>query len=454
VKGRRRALSTIVQQPLLVNSAVGTTKSVHGLIPLSKGEKHMRGSGSHLLRRAVRVALAGGVVAAVGIGVPTVATADPGGVPAGFASWADVMKEQYKLNAAGERVDAAPGAKEGLAGIVARPESRRLVVYWKGTMPAATTRLIQDLRAQVPIDVRPARFSATELVAASKVVAARPGVTSAGGNVDGSGIAATVDTSARFAQAAPASAAVGAIPVSVTPGGGPAEPADCSGRQDDCSPYFAGGLYLDTVFIGPTVVVKGSCTTGFAIRIQTAVNILSAGHCAENFDPILDGGGTIIGSAMNKSAGHDTVLIIPDAPNTATGQTFIQAWNGSATRRVAGASRSFVGGVVCTSGSATGENCEVRITAVNLTVKTTGGTFSPLVKASVPAGRVAMGKGDSGGPVYFGNADGTVNAAGTISSGQDFFACPAGLLATQCSSTVYYADITDTLAFYNAQIVT
>jgi hypothetical protein len=83
---------------------------------------------------------------------------------------------------------------------------------------------------------------------------------------------------------------------------------------------------------------------------------------------------------------------------------------------VAGASRSFVGGVVCTSGSATGEHCEVRINAVNLIVKTTRGTFSPMVKASVPAGQIATGKGNSGGPVYFGNADGSVNAAGSISA--------------------------------------
>src|SRR2546423_8181400 len=142
----------------------------------------MPSSGAHRLRRAVQVALVAGVVVAVGTGVPTADTADPGaadsagaaavrpgGVPAGFASWAEVMKEQNLLNAAGERVDAAPGAKEGLAGIVARPESRRLVVYWKGRVAAATTRPIHHLRAQVPIHVRPAEVSATELMAPAKV---------------------------------------------------------------------------------------------------------------------------------------------------------------------------------------------------------------------------------------------------------------------------------------------
>ena len=202
----------------------------------------------NLLKRTGHVLLTVGVVAVIGAGFPAAANADPGGgtdratgdtrsgpwsgpVPAGFSSWAEVMGVQTRLIAAAERINAA-GAQAGLAGIEARPESRRLKVYWKGSPPQATQALISSLRRQVPIDVLPARFSSTELIAASRDMARRPGVATSAPNVDGSGVTVTVTAAAARSLAVPN--AIGVIPVTVKTGDQPAAAA-CTGRQDDCS---------------------------------------------------------------------------------------------------------------------------------------------------------------------------------------------------------------------------
>ena len=177
--------------------------------------------------------------------------------------------------------------------------------------------------------------------------------------------------------------------------------------------------------------------------------MVGAGHCANDGDVVNDGGGEQLGTVTGKNAGRDTLLIFHPDGVTSTGDTYIGPFTADTNsfRRVVGASTSFVGGVVCTSGSFTGEHCDIRIDAVNSVVNTTVGQFSPEVHAVQNSGFIAVGRGDSGGPVYFGNGDGTVNATGDI-------ACPTGSASPQCSTGVWYADITQTLAFYHATINT
>jgi hypothetical protein len=405
-----------------------------------------------LLARAGRVLVAVGVTAGIGLAVPAAAHAKPGdgaGVPAskswpgrapaGFSSWTELFQVQNRLIAAAERINAAPEAQAGLGGVVARPESRRLKVYWKGSQPAAVRQLIAGLRRQVPIDVLPARFSAAELTAASRQAADRPGVATSAPNADGSGV--TVTVTAQMARSF-AVDAIGGIPVTVEAGPQPV-PTACTGRQDDCSAYFGGAYYF--------------CTTGFSIQHNGRTEMITAAHCANNGDAINDGAGEPIGTAADRQAGRDTVLIQHAAGVTSNGHVYVGPWNAGtgSNRRVTGSSASVVGAVVCTSGSWTGEHCEVRIRAVNVTVNTpSDGDFFPEVRASADSGGVVVGKGDSGGPVYFGNADGTVRGTGTISAQANVVTCPATRAATTCGSTVYYADLPQALTFYGATIST
>ena len=46
------------------------------------------------------------------------------------------------------------------------------------------------------------------------------------------------------------------------------------------------------------------------------------------------------------------------------------------------------------------------------------------------------------------------DAVGTISFAQNVVACPSGVPATKCGSTLLYADIKQSLAYYQASIVT
>src|SRR2546430_157636 len=123
----------------------------------------------HHHRRRPLAALAAvfAVVLAVVLVTPVAAQARPelpgaGAAPGGFASWADLMKMQNRLNAAAERIVAASAT--GYAGIVAAPENRELRVYWKGAPPAAAAGLIQQLRRGVAIRVPPATYSQRELL--------------------------------------------------------------------------------------------------------------------------------------------------------------------------------------------------------------------------------------------------------------------------------------------------
>ena len=119
--------------------------------------------------------------------------------------------------------------------------------------------------------------------------------------------------------------------------------------------------------------------------------------------------------------------------------------------------------LVCTSGSMTGEHCKIRIINQNLTINV-GYLIHPVVETMHDDGNVAAGEGDSGGPVVaqdsggpFGAGDFViVYAMGTITA-IDLNAevpCGSSYLPSVCSSTMFYVDVTKSLTYYNATIVT
>jgi hypothetical protein len=131
-------------------------------------------------------------------------------------------------------------------------------------------------------------------------------------------------------------------------------------------------------------------------------------------------------------------------------------------RRVKAAVGSSVGNWVCASASGTGEHCNMKVVAVNLWFPAAdgGAPYGPFVQADHQTGGVATGTSDSGGPVHFGvwyNLFGNfhaTDAVGTMSFGQNVVACPSGVPATTCGSTVLYADLKQSLAYYQVSIVT
>ncbi|MEU2613004.1 hypothetical protein ABZ570_15700 [Micromonospora sp. NPDC007271] len=360
---------------------------------------------------------------------------DKAPVPGGFSSWAEVMKMQQRLNAAATRIQEAARAlpDSGYASTVAAPENRELVVYWRGKVPASVRRVIAQQSRDVPVRVIPARYSEAEMLTEVRRLSSDPAYAQVIPMVDGSGI--------RVKQAAGRSArlATQASKVAVIAEGTTAGDGILFTRQNDSSPYWGGAR-------------TQNCTTGFAIWWNGNSRILSAGHCGNNGDYIYDGGGDFMGTVINDNDTRDTHMIdvrghgrVWDGPWTET----------SYTKAVRGATFSNVGNWLCTSGSRSGVRCNIRVTANNASW---GGRF-PMVYADQIDRLSAAGQGDSGGPVFElpSPDDGRVIAKGTITGGVDgtFVACTGEVWAGRvCSWRFVYADVTQSLAFYGASILT
>jgi hypothetical protein len=360
-----------------------------------------------------------------------------------------VFDVQERMNLAADSITDAAGADGGLAGIVAAPEARRLTVYWKGEPPADVSRVIDRVRAELPVDVKVARYSAAELSEVSRHVATQPGVAMVAGNVDGSGVTVTIHDEVDVT-----SWDVG-VPVTLKQGERPF-PTACS-RQVDCPPWWGGATYWSST---------GVCNMGFAVKLKNGTRLmLSAAHCAAGVgDALSTPNGSVIGFVESVNNTRDTMLIRSTLATDIQGVIYSGTTNAVSGyhRRVRAALGSSVGNYVCASASGTGEHCKMKVVAVNLWFPsaTGGAPYGPFVQADHISGGVATGTSDSGGPVHFGlwyiivgNYHAT-DAIGTMSFGQNEIACPAGLPAATCGSTLLYADIKATLTYYQASIIT
>ena len=360
--------------------------------------------------------------------VPAPAAAQPvDAVPAGFGTWDEVYAFQARLNAAAEQVLAAGGA--GNASIVAGPQNRELRVYWKGEVPAQVLALAKGL--DVPVAFLPARFTHTELVKQARRMAANPRVVEVAPQADGSGLAVTVADRVQPTDRA-ALQATTQVPLAIAAG---PRPQAMFNRQADV-PLFWGGSAYGT----PT----GRCTNGFPLQVAGSPNVfmISAAHCGNNGDPAsISGQASPTGTLTFKNACRDTLLI--NYPSGVSPAIYTGSFTSSSAASVVGTEPDFVGNLVATSGSSSGEHLNIPVQAVNVFAAITGipcTTVGPLTRAGYNTATCAVAPGDSGGPAYSYFFGATVLGRGTITAGINGTATCPGLVPNG-SNVVLYAPL-------------
>lgn len=388
----------------------------------------------------------------------------------------DVLADQTRLIAEADLIKAAGG--DGYAGISVAPEKGELTLYWHGTLPAQVQRTVEQARREVGVRVLPAAHSERELLAVAQRLAKEPGVASVGPKVDGSGLRLGYAGNMVSAESVPAIRDAG-VDVDVEQreymrATGLAQPAQCAlmpvDRQIDWCPYSGGAKY--TFLHGAD---RYRCTTGWPVRFNWSPGgsgvqyQLTAGHCGSDGLTVNNGAGAVMGTVERDTDSRDIMLIkTPSAPSM-----FAGAWNSNVLKTVSGTRGNYVGAYVCTSGSMSGQHCDLIVEDTNQTINLiaddgTSYPVAPMVVAASRNGGVAVATGDSGGPVAAQDAvvPGIglqlpyVYGVGTI-SGEDRGAvvpCPPGtvppLTTPICSQRVTYAPLQESLAFMTVSLMT
>jgi hypothetical protein len=348
-------------------------------------------------------------------------------VPAGFGSWGEVYAFQGRLNAAAEQVLAAGGA--GNASIVAGPQNHELRVYWKGEVPAPVRALATGL--DVPVSFLPARFTHSELVKQAQRLAANPRVVEVEPRADGSGLAVTVADHLQPGDQATLQATT-QIPLAIAAG---ARPQAMFNRQADV-PLFWGGSAYNT----PT----GGCTNGFPLQVAGSTNVfmISAAHCGNNGDAAnIIGQASPTGTLTFKNACRDTLLI--NYPSGVSAAIYNGSFTSSSSASVVGTASDFVGNLVATGGSSSGEHLNIPVQSVDVFAAINGipcTTVGPLTRAGYSTATCAVAPGDSGGPAYSYFTGATVLGRGTITAGVLGTATCPGVVANG-SNVVLYAPL-------------
>jgi hypothetical protein len=203
-------------------------------------------------------------------------------------------------------------------------------------------------------------------------------------NVDGSGATVTVGTDAD----AEAIRAESQLPLSVTVEH--QAPSLLWNRQNDISPYW-GGARWDNLSTG------SYCSTGFGVNFFGSQMMLSAGHCGANGNVARIGApGQPLTTLTLDVNPRDTLMINRPAGRSIAGRIYSGGIYSMTSYRVVGGAPDYVGNYVCTGGARTGEHCNARVTAVNVSVL----GITPLTFAVAGVNTCIAAPGDSGGPVY------------------------------------------------------
>ena len=281
-----------------------------------------------------------------------------------------------------------------------------VTLWWKGAPPADVTAAVTAARRTAPVQVAGATWSRADLrrAAARLTPVVEAGPAGAGRSVrlrtDGSGIEIAVDRTPGVAL--PKLPATGVRTSVVT-----RDRMVPRSRANDAAP-FDGGAGIGFTTPG--------CTAGFGVRNAdtNAGYVLTAEHCGAVGSPwhvgwnTTTGTGTLVGYAVDSNDDHDTMIISTSAPGD---HIYVGGQHDEVRARVAGWTEVFPGQLLCQSGYTSAGALGGPV--CNLRVEFHYDDIEDLVEATQLDGDEAARGGDSGGPVYAVNADGTVLAAGT-----------------------------------------
>jgi hypothetical protein len=419
--------------------------------------KRLRGRRRQLLVAAVLVStvsvvLSGGAVQAEVRAEQTRAEESfDGPPPDGFRSWDELWEVQRALNAAADQLAEKAEGEPGFTGIEAATLDRELRLHWYGIPPEPVQELVDHLRRDVPVSVHRARHPLRDLLVEQERIAAVPGVSAVSPFTDGSGLLIAYYGSEEQARSHPA-IRDSAIQLTIEPYE-QVEFLSCTGRQDDCEPYRAGATM--------TTPAGGWCTTGFVLKFHDWSSfpttewyrMLAAGHCVQEGDLMVDGGGDPLGTVVDVSEEADLALIEPYGSNSLGPWMYDGWWQASFQhlKPVVGGQPSYSGNVVYHSGSATGNLGPVMVTQVNVLIF---GTIVTHKAVKIPyysyySYLYVAGNGDSGGPVFtyhFQQQD--VNAVGMLTAGSKTAFCSGQIPSTKCYQVVYYVDLATVFDHY------
>ncbi|MFD6180443.1 hypothetical protein [Streptomyces goshikiensis] len=349
--------------------------------------------------------------------------------PAGFASWGELAAAQLPLSGAANAIESALGDSPAFTSLTVSVEDRSVTLYHKGGEEQVEAAVAPQRAKGVRVELRSAPYNRGELREAAAGLMGQSltidgqltSVHSAGARSDGSGLVVegaplhandTNDTNNRNGQARTAE------PEVPWTGTVTEAPAPLESREQD-APLHSGGMLLRQRYKGGPI-----CTSGFVVTWpQRGLDyLMTAAHCGEDGKTWYAGDQDIkLGPVSDRSERYDTELI-PTHGGFLHNYTI---WTGQPIYRqsqqllkVNRAAHSYVGEYLCASGSLSGEVCNLKVSEGKhftrykefstgtevYTLKNTGGGFTAM-------------KGDSGGPVFSRNVDGSVVARGLISSG-------------------------------------
>lgn len=277
-------------------------------------------------------------------------------------------------------------------------------MYWKGALPYPVVEAVSRYDGPINVEVHEdARYASTELEPRADRLVNEPELALAAGidlvrvgwPQNGTGVTAGVLATEPPPDLASAEAFLThelAVPVDLTI----EEPYETAGRQDDAPPWYAGGrtkveIRKDTF---------KNCSTGWGVKVgqDEKVHVLTAAHCGAAGDKVHNGDRSRqLGTLADRSTDLDSAII---DVTSAAAKMFTGRPTANTSLVMEKAVEVKVGAWICGSGASTGQNCDIKIDAVNERIETEIGWVRTTTSVHKDAGGIAGGKGDSGGPVY------------------------------------------------------
>lgn len=236
-------------------------------------------------------------------------------------------------------------------------------------------------------------------------------------------------------------------------------------RANDSAPWNGGDFITDAL--------TGDCSSGYGAH-RAVQYMITAGHCFQRGRQILNGSttqsdlmnGQLFGNFMplgpvtSKAGGNlDAEIIRTSAFGGSSKLVYAGSSTSSERDAVSGTIVTPRGRQVCQDGAFEGEICGLVVRNSNpICINTNDGRFCHIHKAVNTKGRIAVGQGDSGGPVFrfqgsLLKATGIVTAQGPASNCPTYQG-PHGDLGRQCSSILYYTTIQTILSHFGLTINT